>query len=65
MADDNELLARTLVDQHYAAGPEQMAAAIARALAEQNQKARPVEVSREQLLNEVAEQEQASARGSE
>ncbi len=65
MTVETELLAKTLVDEHYAAGPEQMAAVIAKALAEQNQKARPVEVSREQLLNEVAEQVQASARGSE
>lgn len=65
MTEDFELLAKTLVEQHYAAGPDQLKAEIAKALAEQSRAARPVEVSREQLLNEVAELEQASTKGSE
>ncbi|WP_297112880.1 hypothetical protein [uncultured Devosia sp.] len=65
MKQEPELLAKIIVDQHYAAGPEQLKAAIAEALAARDGEARPLEVSREQLLDEVAEQEQASTKGSE
>lgn len=36
MTDDPESLARNLVDQHYAAGPDQLKAALAKAFAERD-----------------------------
>ena len=60
-----QLTAKTLVDQHYAAGPDRMKEVVAEALAEASQAARPAALSHEQLQREVAELEQTSLRGSE
>ena len=65
MHEDPELLAKTLVDQHYAAGPEQMKEAIARLLAERGLAKSHEGSPREQLVEEVAELEKTSLRGSE
>lgn len=65
MTTDFQLTAKTLVDQHHAAGPDRMREVVAEALAEASQTARPAARSHEQLQQEVAELEQTSLRGSE
>lgn len=65
MINDPESLARNLVDQHYAAGPDQLKAALAQALAERDGQLPRDGDTRKRLLQEVSELEKTSIRGSE
>ncbi|WIY52007.1 hypothetical protein O9Z70_11000 [Devosia sp. YIM 151766] len=65
MGTNFELAAKTLVDQHYAAGPDQMKQVLAQALKEAATPPEPVGDPRKRLEREVAELEKASERGSE
>lgn len=61
-----EQLAQELVDQHYAAGPDNLKLAVAKALEDAAQYGHEGSGdTRQQLLREVAELEKASERGSE
>jgi len=64
MHEDPGLIAKTLVDQHYAAGPDRMKEVLAETIAGLMKKA-PDKSPREALLDEVRNAEQASLRGSE
>lgn len=64
--DDFDLIAQTLVDQHYASGPAEMKRAIAEALAGAAAGRSAINgAPRERLEKEVDEAIKASARGSE
>jgi len=65
MTDDPEILARILVDQHYAAGPDRLKAVLAQAFAERDRQAPRESDGREKLLEEISELEKTSLRGSE
>ncbi|MBB4050407.1 hypothetical protein GGR20_000025 [Devosia subaequoris] len=65
MTDGPEELARILVDQHYAAGPAQLKAALAQAFAERDRQEPRGDDARKALLKEVSELEKTSTRGSE
>lgn len=65
MTKDYTLEARTLVDQHYAGGPERLKEVLAEALAEAAGATGPREDPRERLEREVSELEKTSERGSE
>lgn len=65
MTDDPEILARTLVDQHYAAGPDQMKSVLAKVFAELSPQAPQDGDPRERLLEEASRLEKTSLRGSE
>ncbi|KFC66676.1 hypothetical protein FF80_02443 [Devosia sp. LC5] len=65
MTTDFKLLAKVLVDQHYAAGPDRLKEVLAQALADASAPAQPDGQPRERLLEEVAELEKTSQRGSE
>jgi hypothetical protein len=65
MTDDPESLARNLVDQHYAGGPDQLKTALAQALAERDRRLPRDGDARKRLLEEVSELEKSSTRGSE
>lgn len=62
---DFKLLAQTLVDQHYASGPERLKDVLAQAFAELSGQAGQPDNPRAQLLEEVRDAEKASERGSE
>ena len=63
---DFELTAKVLVDQHYAAGPDALKAAVAAALREAAAEGpKPAGGPRERLLKEVEEATKASSLGSE
>ena len=63
---DFELTAKVLVDQHYAAGPDALKAAVAEALREAATGGpKPVGGPRERLLEEVEQATKASVLGSE
>jgi hypothetical protein len=65
MNTDFKLLAQTLVDQHYAAGPDRLKEVLAQAMAEAAGAAKPAGQPRERLRQEVSELEKTSERGSE
>ena len=65
MTDGPEELARILVDRHYAAGPDQLKAALAQAFAERDRQEPREGNPRKALLQEVSELEKTSTRGSE
>ena len=65
MTKDFTLEARTLVDQHYAAGPARLKEVLAEALAEAAGAPGAQDDPRERLEREVAELEKTSERGSE